>query len=50
MAIEQAFAGAKVELRPLRPGVALVMLPKKVASPRAGLDWLERLLGLPPLG
>jgi transcription-repair coupling factor (superfamily II helicase) len=49
VAIEQALAGAKVELRPLRPGVALVMLPKRVASPRAGLDWLERLLGLPPL-
>jgi transcription-repair coupling factor (superfamily II helicase) len=49
VAIEQALAASKAELRPLRPGVALVMLPKRVQTPEAGLEWLERLLGLPAL-
>jgi len=42
--LEGALSGDGVEIRPLRQGVALLVLPAGVAGPEAGLAWLESLL------
>ncbi|QDU69608.1 transcription-repair coupling factor [Engelhardtia mirabilis] len=42
--LESAFARDGIEIRPLRQGVALLVLPRDVKGPEAGLAWLEKLL------
>ncbi len=44
--LEAGLGAADAELRPLRQGVALLVLPRSVGDPRAGLAWLEEQLGL----
>ncbi len=44
VALEQAFAGSEVELRPIRTGVARLMVPEGRRQPGHALDWLEELL------
>ncbi|MEZ5977214.1 MAG: transcription-repair coupling factor [Planctomycetota bacterium] len=48
VALQGALAHLHVEIRPLRTGVALLMVPPDVKKPEAGLAYLERLLGLEP--
>jgi transcription-repair coupling factor (superfamily II helicase) len=48
LALEAGLAHVSVDLRPLRTGVALLMLPPQVKKPETGLLHLERLLGLAP--
>ena len=44
VALETALAGREVELRPLRTGVARLMIPPERRRPADALDWLEELL------
>jgi transcription-repair coupling factor (superfamily II helicase) len=44
VSLEALVSRARAELRPLRAGVALLLLPPQVRDPRAGLAWLGRLL------
>ncbi len=44
VALEGLFGGRGLELRPLRAGVALLVLPKNVQTPSNALIWLEGLL------
>jgi len=44
VALEQLAGGARAELRPLRTGLAQLMVPAHVRSPEQGLEWLERVL------
>jgi transcription-repair coupling factor (superfamily II helicase) len=44
VALEQLAGGARAELRPLRTGLAQLMVPSHVRSPEQGLEWLERVL------
>ena len=44
VALEGLLGGRRVELRPLRAGVALLVLPEKVREPAAALAWLEGFL------
>jgi transcription-repair coupling factor (superfamily II helicase) len=46
LALQTALANVHVDLRPLRTGVALLMLPPDVKLPEAGLRHLEQLLGI----
>jgi transcription-repair coupling factor (superfamily II helicase) len=44
VALAQAFAGDGVEFRPIRTGVARLMIPERCRAPAKALDWLEELL------
>jgi transcription-repair coupling factor (superfamily II helicase) len=44
--VEHGLQGEAFELRPLRQGVALLVVPARVRTPEAGLSWIEGLLGL----
>jgi hypothetical protein len=44
VALERALAGRVVELRPLRTGVARLMIPPERRRPEDALQWLEGLL------
>jgi transcription-repair coupling factor (superfamily II helicase) len=46
LALAAGLAHVSVDLRPLRTGVALLMVPPQIKKPEAGLQHLERLLGL----
>jgi transcription-repair coupling factor (superfamily II helicase) len=45
VALEHALAGAKAELRPIRTGLAHLVIPPSRRAPPEALAWLERLLG-----
>jgi len=49
IALEEAVSGARIELRPLRAGLAHLVIPAGHRSARAALDWLRKLLGHPRL-
>ena len=42
--LEAWLAPQRIELRPIRTGMAHIMLPKKVQTPAQGLKWIESLL------
>ncbi len=50
IALERAFAGSAVELRPLRAGQAHLAIPRAARTPARALEWLDGLLqGREPL-
>ena len=44
VALEHAFAGAQVDLRPIRTGLAHLVIPVRSRSPERALEWLAALL------
>ena len=44
MALERAFAGDRIELRPVRSGQALIVIPPPYREPAEGVAWLRRML------
>jgi len=44
VALETALAGARVDLRPIRTGIAHLVIPPDRRSPERALSWLEELL------
>jgi transcription-repair coupling factor (superfamily II helicase) len=45
VALEHALAGAKAELRPIRTGLAHLVIPPRFRPPEKALAWLDELLG-----
>ena len=44
VALERAFAGDRIELRPVRSGQALIVIPPPYREPAEGVAWLRRML------
>jgi transcription-repair coupling factor (superfamily II helicase) len=48
VALEHALAGRRVELRPIRTGLAHLVIPPARRAPQQSLEWLESLLRADP--
>jgi hypothetical protein len=50
VALEHALAGSKVDFRPIRTGVAHLVIPPRHREPLASARWLDQLLAGPRAG